>query len=154
MLSTQSMVWSVANTRWPVSAAAECGLHGLGVADLADEDHVRVLAERRAQRDEEVRGVETDLALADRGQLVMVEDLDRVLDRDDVALTGPVDVVDHGCQCRGLAGARRSRHEDQAALLVGEAADRLRQVQLAEGPGVRPHQPEDHADRARAACRR
>ena len=60
---------------------------GLGVAHLADEDDVGVLAQRRAQGDQETLGIETDLALADGSHLVPVEDLDRVLDRDDVALS-------------------------------------------------------------------
>jgi len=58
---------------------------------------------------------------ADRGQLVLMQNLDRVLNRDDVALTGPVDVVDHGREGRGLAAPGRSGHEDEAALLAREA---------------------------------
>ena len=53
-------------------------LRGLEVADLADHDHVRVLAQDGAQALAKVSsdpGV--DLGLADAGQLV----LDRVLDR-------------------------------------------------------------------------
>ena len=76
-----------------------------------------------------------------------MEDLDRVLDRDDVALTGPVDVVDHGGERRGLAAPGRSRDEDETALFVGEAPDGLGKVQLTEGAGMGTHQPEDHPDR-------
>ena len=64
----------------------ERGLRGLGVAELADQDHVRVLAQRAAQRLAERLGVEPDLALVDDAALVGMEDLDRVLDRDDVLL--------------------------------------------------------------------
>ena len=70
------------------------------------------------------------------GELVLVEDLDRVLDRDDVALTGPVDVVDHRGERRGLAAPGWPRDEDQAALLVGEPPHGLGKVQLTEGPGM------------------
>ena len=59
-------------------------LRGLGVAELADQDHVRVLAEHPAERLREALGVEADLALVDDRAPVLVEDLDRVLDRDDV----------------------------------------------------------------------
>ena len=48
----------------------ERGLDGLGVAHLADEDDVRVLAERRAQRPLERVAVDADLALVDGGALV------------------------------------------------------------------------------------
>ena len=40
-------------------------LRRLGIAHLADEDHVRVLAQRAAERLEEREGVEPDLALVD-----------------------------------------------------------------------------------------
>jgi hypothetical protein len=73
-------------TKWPVSAAARPGLDGLVVAHLADEDDVGVLAHRGAHRGDEVLGVDPDLALVDHRQLVEVQHLDRVLDRDDVHL--------------------------------------------------------------------
>ena len=48
----------------------ERDFHRLLVADLADEDDVRILPERRAQRRREARRVEADLALADARHLV------------------------------------------------------------------------------------
>ena len=62
----------------------ERGLRGLGVAELADQDRVGVLAQCAPQRLAEALGVEADLALVDDRLLVGVHDLDRVLDRDDV----------------------------------------------------------------------
>ena len=67
--------------------AGEGGLHRdpgrLGVADLADEDDVGVLAEDRPEPfGEGDAGGFVDLDLVDRGQHV----LDRILDRHDVAL--------------------------------------------------------------------
>ena len=49
IVSGASTVWSVENTRWPVSAARQRGLDRLLVAHLADQDHVRVLAQDAAQ---------------------------------------------------------------------------------------------------------
>ena len=46
------------------------GLRGLGVAQLADQDRVGVLAERAAQRLAERLGVEPDLALVDDAAVV------------------------------------------------------------------------------------
>ena len=43
-----SEVCSVAKTRWPVSAAVRAICDRLEVAHLADEDHVRVLAQDAA----------------------------------------------------------------------------------------------------------
>ena len=62
----------------------ERGRDRLEVAHLADEDHVRVLAERGAQRLGEARRVGADLALVDDAALVAVHELDRILDREDV----------------------------------------------------------------------
>jgi hypothetical protein len=80
-VSGASTVWSVENTRWPVSAADSAVLTGLLIAHLADEDHVRVLTQHAPQRALEGDGVAADLALVDDRQLVAVEELDRVLDR-------------------------------------------------------------------------
>ena len=82
-VSVASTVWTV-KTRWPVSAAESAVCDGLLVAHLADEDHVRVLTQDAAQRAYDV-GVLADLALVDHRALVLVQELDRVLDRHDVA---------------------------------------------------------------------
>ena len=57
----------------------------LEVAHLAEQDDVGVLAQRAPDRLVERRDVGPDLALRDDRLLVLVEVLDRVLDRDDVA---------------------------------------------------------------------
>ena len=62
----------------------ERGRDRLEVAHLADEDHVGVLAQRGAKAFGEGRRVRADLALVDDAALVLVEELDRVLDREDV----------------------------------------------------------------------
>jgi hypothetical protein len=59
--------------------------------------------------------VQTDLPLLDDRAIVVVHDLDRVFDRDDVSPPGPVDVTDHRRDRRRLARAGRPGHEDEAA---------------------------------------
>ena len=112
------------------------GLQGdlgrLGVAELADEDDVRVLAQRAPQPLAERAGVEPDLALADDAALLLVDDLDRILDRQDVVASRAVDVVDHRRERRRLARAGRARDEDETARLVREALDSGRQAELLE----------------------
>ena len=90
---------------------------GVGVADLADQDHVGVLAQQRAHAVGEVepRGL-ADLGLADQGERV----LDRVLQGHDVDRLG-VEVAEHGVQRGGLAAASGADHQDQA-LGAGEDA--------------------------------
>ena len=110
----------------------ERGVRGLGVAELADQDHVRVLTEDAAQRLLEARGVEADLALVDDAAAVRVQDLDRVLDRDDVLPPGAVDVVDHRRERRRLARAGRAGDEHETAALLGEPGDAAREPELEE----------------------
>ena len=108
------------------------GLRSLGVAKLADQDHVRVLAKRTPERLCEVARVETDLALVDDARVVAVQDLDRVLDRDDVLLPRPVDVVDDRCERRRLSRPRCARDEHEPAMLLGKPADAVRKVEHLE----------------------
>jgi hypothetical protein len=79
-------VCSVPNTRCPVSAVSIAIADRLEVAHLADQQDVRILAQRRAQRVLEAGSVRVHLALVDDALLVVVHELDRVLDRDDVIL--------------------------------------------------------------------
>ena len=124
------------------------GAHGLGVTHLTDQDHVGVLAQGRAQGDEEVHRVVADLALVDRRHLVLVQDLDRVLDRHDVHGLGLVDVVDHGGERRRLARPGRAGHQDEAAVLVGDRAHGVGQPDLFERGPAEAELPQHHADRA------
>ena len=59
-------------------------LHGFAFADLADQDHVRRLAQRVLQRRVPGLGVHADFAVGDHAALVRMHVLDRVLDGDDV----------------------------------------------------------------------
>ncbi len=108
------------------------GADGLEVAHLAEEDHVRVLAQRRAQRLGEGRSVLADLALGDDAALVPVHELDRVLDGENVMGLRAVDLVDHRGERGRLPGAGRAGDEDEAARLHREVAERLRQAELLE----------------------
>src|SRR5207237_4900587 len=107
-------------------------LRSPGIARLAYQDRVRVLTECATQRLPERLRVETDLALVDDAAAVGMEDLDRILDRDDVLLAVAVHVIDHRRERRRLPRARRTGDEDQAAVLVRELLHAGRQVQLLE----------------------
>ena len=61
-----------------------------------------------------------------------MEELDRVLDRDDVLLHRPVHVVDHRRERGRLARAGRAGEQDDAALLLRQPADDGRQVELVD----------------------
>ncbi len=59
--------------------------HRLEVAQFADQHDVRIFAQGRMQRLGKTRAVQADLALADQAVLARMHELDRVLDREDVA---------------------------------------------------------------------
>ena len=116
------VVCSVPKTRWPGLGGLDRDRDGLEVAQLADQHDVGILAQRRAQRVLERVGVRAHLALVDQALLVRVHELDRILDRDDVILARPVDVVDHRAQRRRLARAGRTGDEHQPLVAAGRAA--------------------------------
>ena len=90
------------------------GLHGdagrLHVTDLTDEDHVGVLPQNRLQPvGERQARLLVGLDLVDLGE----DELDRVLDRHDVA--GPVaDLAERGVQRRRLSASRRAGAQHHA----------------------------------------
>ena len=127
----------------------ERGRRSLGVAQLADQNRVRVLSECTPECLAERAGVDADLSLVDDAALVGMDDLDRVLDRDDVLGAGLVDVADDRRERGRLAGAGRARDEHKPVLHVGEATNSRRHVQVLEaGDAARD---EAHGDRDRAA---
>ena len=99
-------------------------LDGLGVAQLADQDHVGIFPERRADAFGEARQVRPQLPLDDLGLLAPVDELDRVLEADDVAVLGAVQVVDHRRQRGGLAGAGRAGHQDHPLVVIAQRCGR------------------------------
>ena len=123
-------------------------LHRLEVAHLADEDDVGVLSEDGPERVRERVRVGVELALVDDAALVGVEELDRVLDRDDVEGPLAVDLVDHRRERRRLARARGTRDEHEAARLVAEPLDDRRDAELLESEDLVRDLPEDRRDRA------
>ena len=122
-----SCVWSVANTRWPVSAAVSAV--EIVSRSLISPTRITSGSWRSAAfrpRLEALR-IRAELALVDDALLVPVQELDRVLDREDVLVAGVVDQVEHRGERRGLAGAGRPGHEHEAARLLRELLEHRRQ---------------------------
>jgi len=74
----------------------QCRECGLRVADLAEENHVRTLPHRGAQRGGEVFRIQPDLALGEERVFVLEKELDGILQRDDVFGLVFVDPVQAG----------------------------------------------------------
>src|SRR5579862_3903482 len=105
-------------------------LHGLAIAHLADQDDLRRLAQRGAEAVRVFVEVLAQLALAEGGLLVLVDELDGVFQRHDVDRLVLVDLVEDGRERGRLAAAGRARKEDKPVLL---AADLLEDVRQPEG---------------------
>ncbi len=71
-------------------------------------------------------------ALVDDAVLVHVHELDGILDGQDVVVALAVDLVDHGRQRCGFAGASWSRDQHQTARLVAQLAHHGGQAKLVE----------------------
>ena len=118
---------------------AQRRLHRLQVTHLADQHDVRVLAQRRAQRVGEALRVAVHLALVDQAPLVLVHELDRVLDGEDVVVPLLVDLVDHRRQCRRLA--RPSAGDEDLPRASPASVASPPQVELGK-PRSSPDEPE------------
>ena len=129
---------------------AQRGFDGFQVAHFADQHHVRVFTKGGAQRVGKALGVGVHFALVDQAVLVHVHEFDRILDGEDVFVALGVDLVDHGRQRGGFAGAGRPGHQHQAARLVAQLADHRGQSQLVERLDLKRNQTED-ARRSRRA---
>ena len=121
------------------------GVDGLLVTHLAHEDDIRILPEGGAQGLREAVRVEPDLALVDHRAPILVQELDRILDGENVSRTGAIDVIDHRRERRRLARAGDPGHEDEATLLFAKPLHRRWQVELLEAGHLGRNDAEHHA---------
>ena len=148
IVSVASSVWSVENTRWPVSAASSA----VSIVSKSRISPTRMTsgswrsALRSACANE--RGVDRHLALVHDRPAVAVEELDGILDRHHVRAARAVDVVDHRRQRRALAAAGGAGHEHEAALFVRDPAEHRRQQQVVDRQDFRRNDAQHHAHRA------
>jgi hypothetical protein len=116
---------------------------GFQVAHFADQDDVRVFAQRRAQGVGEGQRVRPDFALVDQALLRFMHEFDRVLDGQDVAVVVFVDVIDHRRQRRRLARTGRPGDQHDAARVLGNFLEDFRAVQLFQRQHLGRNGPED-----------
>ncbi|MNH20182.1 hypothetical protein D3C79_799420 [compost metagenome] len=107
-------------------------LHGLLVADLADEDDIRRLAHGVLERHIEGFGIDPHLPLGDQAATVLMHELHRIFHRQDVTVPVLVAITNHGRLGGGLAGAGGADEQHQPALGHGHLLQDGGQHQLAE----------------------
>ncbi len=139
------VVCSVPKTRCPVSAVSIA----IAMVSRSRSSPTSTMsgssrsAARRARLNDSVWWY--DLALVHEAPLVVVHELDRVLDRDDVVGAVLVDVVDHRGQRRGLSRAGRPGDQHEALVQHAQVLRALGQAKVVEGQDLVGDLPEHRA---------
>lgn len=119
--------------------------NGGNIAQLAQQDHIRIFAQRGAQRRIEAVTVAADLPLLDQRTPAAVQEFDRILQRQNVPRLVPVDLVDHRRQRGGLAAAGGAGEQEKPVVAPQQRRDDGRRRQL----GKRRRLPGDAPQRER-----
>src|SRR5579884_681134 len=106
--------------------------NGFQVAHFADQHHVRVFTKCGAQGVAERFRVRVNFALVHQAVLVLVNELDRIFNGDNVIVALGVDLVDHRRQSRRFSRTGRTCDQNETARLIAQLRDNRRQVQLLE----------------------
>jgi len=91
-----------------------------------------------------------DFALIDQTLLVVVNELDRIFNRNDMVAAVLVDVVYHGAKRGGLAATGGARHQHKTFCQVAKLEDVLREIQLLRGQNLAGDLTEDAAHALRS----
>ena len=119
-------------------------VHRIAVADFTHQDDVGRLAQGILQRRLPGIGVDTDFALRNDAALVLVNEFDRVLDRDDMTLTVLVAVIDQRRQRGGFPGSGTADKDHQTPLGHGDVLQHRRQTKLVERRDGQVDRPADN----------
>ncbi len=104
----------------------------LKVAQLADENDIRVFAQRGAQRFVEAERITMHLALVDQRFLGLVYEFDRIFDRQNMIRLILIDVVDHRGQRRRFTRPGRSGDEHDTARMHRNVLENRWRAQIVE----------------------
>src|SRR5574337_14877 len=111
-------------------------VHGVLVADLADEDHIRRLQQGVFARDVPGAGMHTDLTLGDDAVDMRMHELDGGFNGADVIVGVLVAVADHRGNRGGLARAGGAHEDNDAAFRHHQVFQHWRQPELVESGNI------------------
>ena len=124
------LVWSVPNTKWPVSAVSIA----ISMVSRSRISPTRTISgsSRKAARKRACKtlGMNMHFALVYQAAHGAVPEFDRIFDGDQVLATGPVDQVDHGGQGGRFSAAGGSGHNDEPLGQETERANALGNVEF------------------------
>ena len=98
---------------------------GVLVADFPNQDHIGILPQGSPQRRFKLPGVLPNLAVAHQGLVAFVHKLHRILNREDVAGHGAVDVVHHRSEGGAFARSCGPCDQHQALGLAAQLLEHL-----------------------------
>ena len=120
-------------------------LDGFQVAHFTHEDDVRVFAEGGSQRVRERQGMDAHLPLIHETFFCLVDEFDRIFDRDDVAFKCVVQIIDHGGQRRRFTRPGWAGHKNQPLFPIAELPHDRRHAELLHRNDRGGNVPEDGA---------
>jgi hypothetical protein len=97
-------------------------LHRHAIANFADQDHLRCLAQRGAKTGGEIGKIFAKLALMKDGAMVRMQKLNGIFERDNVNWFRVIYFVEHGGERGGFATASAAGDEDNAGPFLDDFA--------------------------------
>src|ERR1700687_1066776 len=125
---------------------AQSGLNGLQGAHFTDQHDIGIFAQSGAQGTGEALHVLVNFTLVNQAVLVRVHELDGVFNGDDVLVAFAIDLIQHGGQRGGLAGAGGSGNQDQAARTVAQLRHHEGEIELGEALNLKRNDAENRGD--------
>ena len=132
---TRSIVFAARSVQgYEYKVSCRCGfkrqLDCFEVTHFADEDDIGILAQCTAQRGRERLRMPSYFAMVDQAFLALMNEFDRILDRDDVVFARLIDLIDDRCECRGFAASGRSGDEHKPFVQARELSEDGRKTKL------------------------
>ena len=116
------------------------------IAHFADENDVRIFAQRAAQGGGERARVHADFAMLHQAILAAMHELDRILDRDDVIVPVQIGVIDHRRERGRFAGTGRAGDEHEALFQHRKPLQHCREARVLDRQDLGRNQAEDGGD--------
>ncbi len=107
--------------------------HRGAVANFADQNHFRRLAESGAQAAGEIGKILSELALIEERLFVRMEKLDRIFQGQNVNLLRQVQLIQHRGERRRFSAAGGARHENDPVLLLDHFLEDRRELRGPRG---------------------
>lgn len=115
---------------------------GRSIAQLTQQDHVRILPQGGAQRAIKAVAVAADFTLLDQRAPAVMNKLDRIFQRENMPPLVPVDLVDHRRQGGGFAAAGSAGHQEQAVFAPQQRRNNSRRCQCRQRRAIAGNPPQ------------